>query len=116
MPRGYGVGRGSYWWHHHRPFCWPTATAGPAAETDLKKGLVYVGPCRCGHGPHAYYRTADGRIVRASTLPFPGQASVAPERNGELSEDELKAELQRLRERVLELEKKLAERPRAARE
>lgn len=116
MPRGYVVGRGGYWWHHNRRFWWPTATAEPVAEADLKRGLVYVGPCRCGYGPHAYYRTADGRIVHASTLPFAEKLPIVPEKEEELGEDELKAELESLRTRVLELEKKLAERPKTARQ
>ena len=31
---------------------------------DLEeRGLRYVGPCRCGHGPHAYYITREGQAV-----------------------------------------------------
>jgi len=116
MPRGYGVGRGGYWWHHAGGYWWPGVAAEPITDADLKKGTVYVGPCRCGFGPHAYYRTADGRIVHASMLSFPQRAPLATEEERQQGQDELQAELEHLRARVQELERKLAEKSRTARQ
>ncbi len=32
------------------------------------KGLTYIGPCRCGYGPHAYYIDESGRVIHASHI------------------------------------------------
>ncbi|WP_457611941.1 hypothetical protein [Methanocaldococcus sp.] len=32
------------------------------------RGLKYIGPCRCGRGPHAYYVDDRGRLVHAWEL------------------------------------------------
>lgn len=116
MPRGYGMGRGGYWWYNNRRPWWPTVVAEPVTDADVKKGLTYIGPCRCGFGPHAYYRTADGRIVHAAAAPYAGQAAVRPEPEPAPDQDELQTELDSLRARVQELEKKLAEKSRAGRQ
>lgn len=77
-------------------------------------GHYYLGPCRCGFGPHAFYRTSDGRIVRASQLfhPIAGPAAIfppmKPEEEAKLLEEEAKAlreELSRVEERLKELKK-----------
>jgi hypothetical protein len=100
MPRGYGAGRGGYWWWHHGyRYYWPAVPQEKLAEAEAGKGAVYIGPCRCGGGPHAYYRLSDGRIVHASALPISVQAVPT-----EPAEDELWSELQMLRKRVEELE------------
>jgi hypothetical protein len=70
MPNGWGIGRGywrrSYWW-------------GPGViATGQLKGYYYIGPCRCGFGPHAYYQTPDGRILHASQLTSVGIPATAP--------------------------------------
>ncbi|OGS42949.1 MAG: hypothetical protein A3K76_02200 [Euryarchaeota archaeon RBG_13_57_23] len=70
----------------------------------MPKDAVYVGPCRCGHGPHAYYRLADGEVVHAASLPYPKEAEEA---EPQPAHDELEAEVESLRSRVQELEKKL---------
>ncbi|ADG12691.1 conserved hypothetical protein [Methanocaldococcus infernus ME] len=31
----------------------------------LLRGFRYIGPCRCGFGPHAYYVDDRGRVVHA---------------------------------------------------
>jgi hypothetical protein len=70
MPRGYGRGFGmsrGYWGRYSRGRCvWP---ANSQLTADVVSGeMTYVGPCRCGFGPHAYYRTNEGRLVHASAL------------------------------------------------
>ncbi|MGQ9588148.1 MAG: hypothetical protein ACUVT7_07200 [Thermoplasmata archaeon] len=106
MPRGYGMGRGGYWWHHGRGYWWPGYPVESVPAKDLPKDAIYVGPCRCGFGPHAYYRLTDGRIVHAAGLPY---AREVPPAEPEPTYDELEAEVESLRNRVQELEKKLKE-------
>ena len=36
---------------------------------DNASGTEYNGPCRCGYGPHAYYRDAAGKVSHASQIP-----------------------------------------------
>ncbi|AEF95726.1 DUF5320 domain-containing protein [Methanotorris igneus] len=48
-------GRGRGFWRHYIP-----STVGGRYR--------YIGPCRCGMGPHAYYEDESGRIVHAWDL------------------------------------------------
>jgi len=104
MPNGWTRGR---WW------IWRNVFPTPA-------GHDYLGPCRCGFGPNAFYRTPEGRIVHASQLFFPmaGPATsyppttvpptLKPEEEAKLLEEEAKAiqeELKRVEERLKELKK-----------
>ncbi|WP_456418853.1 hypothetical protein [Methanocaldococcus infernus] len=34
----------------------------------ILRGFRYIGPCRCGFGPHAYYVDDRGRIIHAWDL------------------------------------------------
>lgn len=34
----------------------------------VPQGYTYIGPCRCGAGPDAYYQDASGRILHASQV------------------------------------------------
>ncbi len=78
-------------------------------------GYDYLGPCRCGFGPRAFYRTPSGEIVRPSQLfsPIAGpitpfQPVLKPEEEAKLLEEEAKAlreELNRVEERLKELKK-----------
>jgi len=64
-------------------------------------GYRYIGPCRCGGGPHAFYVDPAGRIVHASALwraPFTGPVL-----------KDLEAELETLREEKAYLEKRIEE-------
>ena len=54
---GFGYGRGG----GRGRFGWFGGGAGV-------EGYTYVGPCRCGWGPHAYYTDEKGRLVHASEL------------------------------------------------
>ena len=97
-----GIEYGS--WHHGHGCFWPGYRAEYIPANELPEDATYIGPCRCGHGPHAYYRTAAGRIVHAAALPVVSRPSAT-----EPTYDELQEELAGLRSRLQELEKKLKE-------
>ena len=69
--------------------------AGMPVQTPT--GYAYLGPCRCGRGPDAYYRTPDGRIVHASQM---FQESVQ-------TPEQLRAEKEMLERRLKEIEEKI---------
>lgn len=72
-------------------------------------GYYYLGPCRCGFGPNAYYGTTDGRILHASQIPFAPPPTLRPEEESKLLEEEaknLRYELSRIEERLNELKGK----------
>ncbi len=66
------------------------------------KGYTYIGPCRCGTGPHAFYQTPSGRIVHAWQLYRWGVPTV-------FTEEDLKTELAALKEEKAELERRIEE-------
>ncbi|MGC8738895.1 MAG: hypothetical protein ACP5UA_09650 [Candidatus Hydrogenedens sp.] len=37
-------------------------------ETTESSEWTYIGPCRCGRGPHAFYRSSRGNILHASKV------------------------------------------------
>jgi hypothetical protein len=78
---------------------------------DIPEGAVYIGPCRCGHGPHAHYRLADGEIVHAARLGYERRVS---EIEPKPAHDELENDIERLRSRVQELEDRLKDSMRPA--
>jgi len=85
---GYGGRRWRHWWSWTRP--------------TVPSGYTYVGPCRCGWGPHAFYQDPSGRIVHAwqvcgwQTPPTP-------------TEEDIRAEVERLKETKSQLEKRIEE-------
>lgn len=96
--QGYGAGYGRGWCHDL-----PGAVRPP-------EGFTYLGPCRCGSGPHAYWQDKKtGRIFHGSphygTWFGPGYGW--PGR--EPSEEELKSELDWLKQQKEELEKRIQE-------
>jgi len=93
----YGYGRGWYgygrgWWRG-------------APSVSAPAGYRYIGPCRCGWGPNAFYQDASGRIVHASELYRWGVPAVAPTS----AQEDLKAELEDLKKEKEDLEKRIAE-------
>ncbi len=69
------------------------------------RGYRYVGPCRCGFGPNAFYQDSQGRIVHASQV-----FSSPPATPLEWSEEEtIEEKIERLREQVEELAEKIRE-------
>ncbi len=64
------------------------------------RGYNYVGPCRCGTGPHAFYEDAQGRVVTARQL-FRRSDYAG------ITKDDLKTELEALKQEKAELEKEI---------
>jgi len=83
---GYGRGWKRCWW----------------PETVTPSGYTYIGPCRCGTGPHAFYQDRSGRVVHARTL----YHGIIPQ---EPTAEDLKTELEVLNREKQELEKHIAE-------
>jgi len=81
------------------------------AGTQVPEGYRYVGPCRCGWGPNAFYQDASGRIVPTwDVYRWRGAAGSAPARKVLKEEFEaLKAQKEDLERRLAELEKRLKE-------
>ena len=63
-------------------------------------GYTYMGRCRCGHGPHAFYRGPGGNYVHAHGVPWWTTPTTS-------SEVDLKAELDQLKEEKSYLEKRI---------
>ena len=91
---GRGRGRGGY---------------GLGIQAATPAGYTYVGPCRCGFGPHAYYLNAQGQVVPATTAwAWPVQAAQPGEPAPRPSEiEQLRAEKAELERRLSELEERL---------
>ncbi len=95
----FGYGRG---WNRGRGF-WRN-------NIETPEGYEYIGPCRCGFGPDAYYREKrTGRIAHARQL----LSSVFPYR---FEDETIRSELEKLKKekeilerRIEELEKNLKE-------
>ena len=65
-------------------------------------GYTYVGPCRCGWGPHAYYRDEEGNIVHAWEI-----LGRSPEADLRRELEALKREKELLEKRIEELSRQL---------
>jgi hypothetical protein len=65
-----------------------------AMQAPTPAGYGYVGSCRCGFGPNAYYQDAQGQVVPGRAL-FSGQVQVP--------------EIERLRAEKAELERRLGD-------
>jgi hypothetical protein len=82
----YGYGRRCWhWW-------WP--------KVGTPSGYTYIGPCRCGTGPHAFFQDSSGRIVHAWQLYRWGPTP---------TKEDMKAEIEVLKEEKAELEKRIEE-------
>ncbi|MCA1902241.1 MAG: hypothetical protein LDL53_08510 [Candidatus Hydrogenedens sp.] len=63
----FGGGQGWRWMSPNNP-------APNPPESDLSNKTIeasewtYIGPCRCGRGPHAFYRNSRGNILHASKV------------------------------------------------
>lgn len=68
--------------------------------TQAAHGYTYMGPCRCGHGPHAFYRDPGGRFANAHGVPWWTTSAT-------LADVDLKAELNQLKEEKSYLEKRI---------
>ena len=72
------------------------------ARPTTPSGYRYVGPCRCGNGPHAFYETPEGRVVPAYEV-FSSGYTVPYTR------EDLKAEKRYIEEEMKHLEERLNE-------
>lgn len=89
---GYGKG-----WHRWRP------------KMAVPPGYTYIGPCRCGTGPHAFYQDPSGRTVHASQLHIFGLLPSAETEDLRAKIESLKEEKAQLEKRVEKLEEQLRE-------
>ncbi len=83
-------------------FWWRKPPAVPA-------GYTYIGPCRCGFGPHAYYQEPSGRIIHAWHFYHWGIPPEPTEEDRKAELEELKEEKEALERRIAELEKRTRE-------
>jgi hypothetical protein len=92
----FGYGRGL-----HRGRFWPyTLVSAP-------EGYTYLGPCRCGFGPDAFYRDKSGRIVHASQLLHGSVPQMVSTEDPEVEISQLRVEKAELERRIKELEEHL---------
>lgn len=73
------------------------------------KGYTYIGPCRCGMGPHAFYQDVSGRIVHAWQLYRWGVPPTPTKEDLESRLEVLKEEKAQLEKEIEELEKQIKE-------
>jgi hypothetical protein len=92
----FGYGRGL---HRGRFWRYPTAS--------VPEGYTYIGPCRCGFGPDAFYQDKSGRVVHASQLLHRGVLQTISAQDLEAEVNQLKVEKEELEERIKELEGQL---------
>lgn len=69
------------------------------------QGYTYVGGCRCGFGPNAYYQDSAGQVVPASGLFYGASQFQSTQPSSELAQ--LKAEKADLERRLRDLEARL---------
>ena len=69
-------------------------------------GCIYVGPCRCGFGPHAYYQDTSGKVVPARTV-FGGPMEAQPSGSLATELEKLKMGKAALERRLADLEERL---------
>jgi predicted RNase H-like nuclease (RuvC/YqgF family) len=74
---------------------------------NVPEGYAYVGPCRCGFGPDAFYRDKNGRIVHAAQVNRRGISVTPATEDYETEMEHLKTENRELEKRISELEKRL---------
>ena len=84
---GRGLHRGRFW---------------PHTSASVPEGYTYIGPCRCGFGPDAFYRDKSGRIVHAAQVHRRGILTTP-------AAEEFEAEMGLLRAEKIELEKRIKE-------
>ena len=66
----------------------------------VPQGYTYIGPCRCGAGPDAYYQDTSGRILHASQV-------FASNPNIPISYSATSSELEQLKQEKMALEKRI---------
>jgi len=89
---GRGLHRGRFW---------------PDTPVSAPEGYTYLGPCRCGFGPDAFYRDKSGRIVHAVQVRRRGIPTIPAAEGFEAEVGQLVAEKADLEKRIREIEKHL---------
>ena len=89
---GRGLHRGRFW---------------PYTPVSALEGHTYIGPCRCGFGPDAFYRDKSSRIVHASQLLHRGVPQMVSTEDPEAEISQLRVEKAELERRIKELEEHL---------
>jgi hypothetical protein len=92
----FGYGRGL-----HRGRFWPHTPA------SVPEGYTYIGPCRCGFGPDAFYRDKSGGVIHASQVYHRGIPATPTKDDFEAEVDQLRAEKAELEKRIKEIEEHL---------
>ena len=93
----YGRGRGGGWWG--RPV------------VDAPEGYRYVGPCRCGFGPNAYYQDDRRRLYHAGHVHRFGFPASWETGVSQAELDNLRREKAQLEKRIRDLEERLDKEP-----
>ncbi|MEW6685926.1 MAG: hypothetical protein AB1393_06950 [Candidatus Edwardsbacteria bacterium] len=89
---GRGIHRGRFW---------------PYAPVSAPEGYTYIGPCRCGSGPDAFYQDKSGTVVHASQLFLRDATQTIATEDAEAEVNQLRAEKADLEKRIKELEEHL---------
>ncbi|MGQ9706945.1 MAG: hypothetical protein ACUVWP_08130 [bacterium] len=82
---------------------------GRVARPAVPSGYRYVGSCRCGFGPHAYYETPEGRVVSPFEVYSGFYRGGSIKENLEAEKKYIEDEVKYLEERLKELEERLKE-------
>lgn len=73
------------------------------------QGYTYLGPCRCGLGPDAFFQDKNGRVVHASQVHNLNVSHVSTAENLKREIDRMKEEKAGLEKRIRNLEKLIKE-------
>jgi len=71
---------------------------------SVPEGFTYIGPCKCGFGPDAFYRDKSGRIIHASQFFHWGIPPTTSTKSIEAEVNQLKVEKEELEKRIKEIE------------
>lgn len=106
-----GYRRGGGRRYRRRLQWWPRSETLPPTTSQAPEGWTYVGPCRCGWGPHAYWRTPEGEIVHTLGTPSTVPTSMPPILPEEEIEDlkeyasQLEKDLEEIKKRIEDLKR-----------
>jgi hypothetical protein len=79
------------------------------ARPAVPSGYRYLGPCRCGYGPHAYYETPEGRVVSPYEMFHPKYNAPQTKEDLEMEKRYIEDEIKYFQERLNEIEERLKE-------
>ncbi len=120
--RGWGWRRGGFGWGPGWGRGWAWWVAPQVISAAASRGYTYIGPCRSGIGPWAFYLSPSGQVVHAwqifgsgipspiwpwSAAGYPVQAPTAPSQTSD--REQLEREREYLRRELQEIERRLRE-------